>query len=87
MTIDQLTDFYALKSCDEQWQVDELIVKAFTFSLEGEAIIASEMLTEAHKIITDTLERDKQYRRTTKEMERFISNVDAVSVGNGGLYD
>ena len=49
--------------------------------------MAGEMLLEAHRIITDTLEMDNQCKRTAKEMERFIANVDAVCVGNGGLYD
>ena len=90
MTIDQLTDFYALtaKSDSEaQKQADCFLVQAINLSLEGDAIMSGEMLLEAHRIITDTLELDKQCKRTANEMERFIADVDAVCVGNGGLYD
>lgn len=90
MTIDQLTDFYALTAkCDReaQKQSDCFIAQAINLSLEGDAIMVSEMLLEAHKIITDTLDRDKQCKRTDDEMERFIADVDAICVGSGGLYD
>ena len=90
MTIDQLTDFYALTAKPDreaQKQADCFLVQATNLSLEGDAIMAGEMLLEAHRIIADTLERDNQCKRTAQEMERFIADVDAVCVGNGGLYD
>ena len=90
MTIDQLTDFYALtaKSDSEaQKQADCFLVQAINLSLEGDAIMAGEMLLEAHRIITDALERDNQCKRTAQEMERFIADVEAVCVGSGGFYD
>ena len=90
MTIDQLTDFYALTAKSDreaQKQADCFLVQAINLSLEGDSIMAGEMLLEAHKIITDTLERDNQCKRTAQEMERFVADVDAVCVGNGGLYD
>lgn len=90
MTIDQLTDFYALTARPDreaQKQADCFLVQAINLSLEGDAIMTGEMLLEAHRIITDTLERDKQCKRTTKEMERFVADVDAISVRFGGLLD
>ena len=90
MTIDQITDFYALTAKPDreaQKQADCFLVQAINLSLEGDAIMASEMLLEAHRIITDTLERDRQYKRAADEMERFVADVDAVCVGSGGLYD
>ena len=90
MTMDQLTDFYALTAKlgrEAQKQADCFFVQAINLSLEGDAIMAGEMLLEAHRIITDTLELDKQCKRTANEMERFIVDVDSVCVGNGGLYD
>ena len=90
MTMDQLTDFYALTAKPDreaQKQADCFWCRRLTLSLGGDAIMAGEMLLEAHRIITDTLEMDNQCKRTAKEMERFIANVDAVCVGNGGLYD
>lgn len=90
MTIDQLADFYSLTAKSDreaQKQADCFLVQAINLSLEGDAIMAGEMLLEAHRIITDTLERDKQCKSTAKEMERFVADVDAVCVGSGGLYD
>ena len=90
MTIDQLTDFCALTAkCDRdaQKQVDCFLVQAINLSLEGDAIMAGEMLLKAHQVITDTLKRDKQHKRTADEMERFVADVDAICVGSGGLYD
>lgn len=90
MTIDQLTDFYALTAkCDRksQKQADCFIAQAINLSLEGDAIMAGEMLLEAHRIITDTLEMDKQCKRTTNEMVRFVADVDAVCLRAGGFYD
>ena len=90
MTMDQLTDFYALTAKPDreaQKQADCFLVQAINLSLEGDSIMSGEMLLEAHRIITDTLELDKQCKRTAKEMERFIADMDAVCVGNGGLLD
>lgn len=90
MTVDQLTDFYALTAkCEReaQKQVDCFLAQAINLSLEGDAIMAGEMLLEAHRVITDTLERDKQCKRTANEMERFVANVGEVCVGSGGFLD
>lgn len=90
MTINQLTDFYALTAkCDReaQKQADCFITQAINLSLEGDAVMAGEMLLEAHRIITDTLERDKQCKCTAYEMKRFVADVEAICVGSGGLYD
>lgn len=57
MTIDQLNDFYALTAKPDreaQKQADCFLVQAINLSLEGDSIMAGEMLLEAHRIITDT---------------------------------
>lgn len=87
MNRNQLTEFYSLKSCDEQEQVDCFFVQAMNLSVEGDAIMAAEMLVKAAEIITGRIETEKAYKRTTQEMERFVADVDAICVGNGGLYD
>lgn len=91
MTMDQLTDFYALtaKSDSEaQKQADCFLVQAINLSLEGDAIMAGEMLLEAHRIITERLESEKLHKRTTQEMKQHSDDLSVFScnVGNGGLF-
>ena len=88
MNRNQLTEFYSLKSCEEQEQVDCFIVQAINLSVEGDAIMAAEMLVKAAEIITERIEREKTYKRTTQEMKQHSDDLSVFScnVGNGGLF-
>lgn len=83
----QLDEFYFLKSCEEHDQVDKPMIKAFTFSAEGDAIMSSECMLNAAVIITDTLEREKEYKRTNKEMNAFVNDLTQLRMGGGGLFE
>lgn len=87
MNRNQLTEFYSLPSCDEQEQVDCFIVQAMNLSVEGDAIMAAEMLVKASEIITERIESEKAYKRTSDEMERFVSDLSEISMSRGGLWD
>lgn len=88
MNRNQLTEFYSLKSCDEQEQVDCFLVQAMNLSVEGDAIMTAEMLVKASEIITERLESEKAYKRTTQEMKQHSDDLSVFScnVGNGWLF-
>lgn len=90
MNTTQLTDFYALTAKSDremQKQADCFIVQAMNLALEGDAIMSGEMLLKAHQIITETLERDNEYKRTTNEMEAFVGDLTLLNRGAGGFFD
>jgi hypothetical protein len=72
MTIDQLTDFYALTAKSDreaQKQADCFLVQAINLSLDGDAMVSGEMLLEANRIIAGTLNAHYDSQRIAADEE------------------
>lgn len=85
MTRDQLEEFFTLPTCNEQGEFDELEAQAISYAIEGDAIMAAEMLVKAAQIVTDTLDCAKQGNHTNdEEIEQYDDSAEFL--GKGGLW-
>jgi hypothetical protein len=90
MTREELEFFYSLTGKGDrkiQQQVDELIAEAMSESQKGYLLMSGELMLEAHKIITGTLEKQKEHERSERELETFVRDLTQFQRGHGGFFD
>lgn len=69
-----------------QKEVDGFIIAAMTEAENGDLVIAGELMREAAKIVTETVEYDNLCNRANAEINAIVGQFEADLRPIGGMY-
>ena len=70
-----------------QKEVDGFIIAAMTEAENGDLLIAGELMREAARIVTETVEHDNECNRVNADINALVERLEADLRPIGGLHD